>query len=103
MTALRHPDEAMAVRAVLHTAHERARALAAQLELEATDPRVRGLHERTRQLRQDIALLIIELTPDRSQPAPVNRDCHGCLVSLHRCEFDRSLGVGPCCDECAHG
>ena len=103
-------DEAIAMRAVLHTAHERARALAAQLELEAEDPRVRTLFQRTREIQRDIARLVVDLTANgaRHQRSPMrglqsDRDCRECLTSVESCEAIRSAGAGPCCGECSHG
>lgn len=54
----------LAVGAVLFTAHERARRVEAQLELEAADPRVAELHRAAKALRKSIAGLLVEVAID---------------------------------------
>jgi hypothetical protein len=102
-TAERLADEApLAVGAVLFHAHERARALEHQLELEAADPRVDVLYRQSKALRKSIAALLVEgaLT---ATPAPgTASDCAECLTGVDRCELDASLGQGRCCSTCSH-
>lgn len=58
----------LAVVAVLFRAHDRARALEAQLELEAEgDERVAGLYRQAKALRKAIAALLVEVVAEASE------------------------------------
>jgi hypothetical protein len=57
----------LAVGAVLFEAHERARRLEAQLELEAADPRVDELFRAAKGLRKSIAGLLVEVAIDAAE------------------------------------
>ena len=60
-------DEALAVGAVVFKAHERARALESQLELEAADPRVAELFTDAKRLHKAIAGLLVEVAIDATE------------------------------------
>lgn len=60
-------DEVLALGAVLIKAHDRARSLEAQLELEAADPRVATLQHAAKALRKSIAGLLVEITCDAAE------------------------------------
>ena len=58
----------LALGSVLYRAHDRARALERQLELESTDPRVVELHRSARALRKSIAAVLAGLATDSGRP-----------------------------------
>lgn len=62
-------QEAEAVGAVLFEAHERARRLQNQLEVEAPDPRVDELYRQAKALRKAIAGLLVEIAIDGAAEA----------------------------------
>jgi hypothetical protein len=88
----------LALGAVLWRAHDRARSLEQLLELEATDPRVAGIHHAAKALRKAIAAALVEVAATR-----VDRDCPGCLLSPATCDAIAAAGGGRCCGECPHG